>query len=550
VGEPKVSDQCPVCDSDIPKSERYRYKDHYNICYICDRCGTFDVLGAYDSFLQPTLGNDKEKIAVLSHWIRSKNEAKTPKELRRSIILLDKRVVENVLEQRRPTPTQQADLFVRWIGDHIKSGGQYIEINKSSILAIIGAIKLEEFYFIFEHLKKEGLIESKTAVGKGDTVLAKVTLSFKGLKYYQELKQGVLNSKKEIKAMRYSFKQIKLSQAERVWLTEILKSNFSKIDVKSLRVKLWKKLPKDFAPNKIDHSLVRDNRLTLIGLWHVEPNSPIFSHVSKTIEITKDLILKNTSIKSIQAIEIAHLVGMSEREAEIVLMLIYDLRDFFGSASGSSTRCGFKEAGFPQHDLAYDRFLNFESLDKTMEQFFINQAPRTNIRNRELPKGHTMSTSGTFWKKPSSREIWNDIYEDFEVKKLTFAKKINFVIDPSKRKTIFRDIEHAYILAKNDFSKPAVILAGSVIEELLRLYLKTKKVKPANNTFEEYVKACEQKKLLKSGIYSLSDSVRHFRNLVHIEREKTQKHKLSKAAAKSAVASIFIISNDFQKSNK
>ena len=262
------------------------------------------------------------------------------------------------------------------------------------------------------------------------------------------------------------------------------------------------------------------------------------------------MILKNSSIKRIRANEIAHLAGITEREAEIVLMLIYDLGGFFSSASGSNTRHGFQEAGFPQHDLAYDEFLNFENIDKTMEQFFIRQAPRTNIRNRELPKGQTMPTSGTFWKKPSSREIWNDIYEDFEVKKLTFAKKINFVIDASKRKTIFRDIEHAYILAKNDFSKPAVILAGSVIEELLRLYLETKKVKPANNTFEEYIKACEQKRLLKSGIYRLSDSVRHFRNLVHIEKEKTQKHKLSKAAAKSAVASIFIVSNDFQKSTK
>ncbi|MBA7693199.1 hypothetical protein ES703_101775 [subsurface metagenome] len=80
-------------------------------------------------------------------------------------------------------------------------------------------------------------------------------------------------------------------------------------------------------------------------------------------------------------------------------------------------------------------------VDKTMEQFFICQAPRTNIRNGELPKGQTMPTSGTFWKKPSSRDIWNDIYEDFEVKKLTFAKKINFVTDAYKRKTVFRDIE-------------------------------------------------------------------------------------------------------------
>ena len=541
-----MSDECPVCGSDIPKPKEYPYKGHYNVSYLCDRCGEFDVLGAYDSHLQPTLGNDKEKIAALSHWIRTKNENRTPQKSRHyEMILLDKRVVETILEQRRPNPSEQADNFVRWIGNKIKRGGQYIDVNKSSILAIIGAIEREEFHFIFDHLKKEGLIESKTAVGKGDTVIAKVTLSFNGLKYYQELKQGDINSKKESKTREYKFKNIKLSNAERLWLKEILKSNFSNIDVKSLRVNLWKKLPKDFAPNKIDNTLVSDNRLTLIGLWHVDPNSPIFPRVSKTINITRDLILKNPSIKRIKANEIAHLVGMSEREAEIVLMLIYDLGGFFGSASGTSTRRGFKEAGFPQHDLAYDKFLNFENLDKTMEQFFVRQAPRKNIRNRELPKGQTMPTSGTFWKKPSSRDIWNDIYEDFEVKKLTFAKKINFVTDAYKRKTVFRDIEHAYILAKNGFSKPAVILAGSVIEELLRLYLETKKVKPAKNTFEEYIKACEQKRLLKSGISRLSDSVRHFRNLVHLSGEKNKRYTISKAKAQSAVTSVFTIVNDF-----
>jgi len=94
-------------------------------------------------------------------------------------------------------------------------------------------------------------------------------------------------------------------------------------------------------------------------------------------------------------------------------------------------------------------------------------------------------------------------------------------------------------------SKPALILAGGVIEELLRLYLKHNKISPASNSFDAYIKACEQHKLLKSGISRLSDSVRHFRNLVHLSKEETKKHTISKATAKGAVASIFTIANDF-----
>lgn len=145
-----------------------------------------------------------------------------------------------------------------------------------------------------------------------------------------------------------------------------------------------------------------------------------------------------------------------------------------------------------------------------------------------------------------SKDNWRHIENDFDMKKTAFGRRINFITDPFKRTIIFRDVEHAYVLANVGFSKPAVILAGSVIEELLREYLQFKDIQPRSNTFDEYIKACEDKKLLKRGISRLSDSVRYFRNLVHLSNEESKKYTISKATAKSAVASIFSIANDFQ----
>ena len=335
-----------------------------------------------------------------------------------------------------------------------------------------------------------------------------------------------------------------MSHTERLWLTEILKSNFTKVDVKALKVKLWKKLPEDFDPKAIDSRLIRNNHLTLIGLWHVDPENVIFMHVSKAIEIMKDLIVNNRGIRKIKANEIGPLAGITERDAEIALMLIYDLGGFFGSATGSNMGHGFREAGFRENDSAYDEFLRFENLEQKMEQFFVSHAPITNVKRRELAGTQLMRTLNTFGKK-ESKDTWDDIQNDFDISKRAFGKKINFVTDKYKRKIIFRDIEHAYILAMNSFSKPAVILAGGVIEELLRLYLEQKNISPLSNSFDGYIKTCEQKRLLKSAIYRLSDSVRHFRNLVHLSREKTKKYNISKATAKGAVASIFTIANDF-----
>jgi hypothetical protein len=140
---------------------------------------------------------------------------------------------------------------------------------------------------------------------------------------------------------------------------------------------------------------------------------------------------------------------------------------------------------------------------------------------------------------------WEAIEEEFGVTKRNFGIRINFVSDKFKRKIIFRDVEHSFILASQGFSKPAVIIAGSVIEELLRLYLMHNNVTPQTNTFDGYIKTCEQNRLLKNSVSRLSDSTRQFRNLVHLSAEVTARHTISKATAKGAVSSIFTIANDF-----
>jgi hypothetical protein len=147
-------------------------------------------------------------------------------------------------------------------------------------------------------------------------------------------------------------------------------------------------------------------------------------------------------------------------------------------------------------------------------------------------------------KRKPSLDIWAKIENDYGIDKRAFGKKIHFVNDQFKRKVIFRDVEHSYHLACEGFSKPSVILAGGVVEELLRIYLQHKKVIPQRDNFDEYIKACDKEGLLKSAIHRLTDSVRHFRNIVHLEKESSARATISKAAAKGAVASIFTIVND------
>lgn len=145
----------------------------------------------------------------------------------------------------------------------------------------------------------------------------------------------------------------------------------------------------------------------------------------------------------------------------------------------------------------------------------------------------------------SSKDAWKRIEEEYGVSKKAFGKKINFVRNRFKRDIIFRDIGQAFVLAREGFSKPSVVLAGSVIEEMLRLYLQCKNITVARNGLDSYIRACDENGLLKAAIHRLADSVRQFRNIVHLEKEASVRYSISKATALAAVASIFTIANDF-----
>lgn len=190
---------------------------------------------------------------------------------------------------------------------------------------------------------------------------------------------------------------------------------------------------------------------------------------------------------------------------------------------------------------------------KSFEDILKEQEEGDKRRYTQLPKSreplHTHPKypveQETLLSATSGEANWEAIKREFGITKRRFGRSIYFITDQFKRKVVFRDAEQAFVLASLGFSKPAVVLAGSVIEELLRLYLQYKQIKPIKGDFDGYIQTCEGEGLLKEGISRLSDSARHFRNLVHLSKEKTQKDTISKATAIGAVSSIFTIANDF-----
>lgn len=141
----------------------------------------------------------------------------------------------------------------------------------------------------------------------------------------------------------------------------------------------------------------------------------------------------------------------------------------------------------------------------------------------------------------NNASVWKFIKKDYGISKNTFGKTLNFIKDKQIRSVVFRDVAQSYLLLHDGYLKPAIISSGGVIEEILRQFLLAHGKKPNKDTFEKYIDSCYKYGILKKGTNQLTESLRHFRNIIHISREIQDNIKVSKSTATGAVASIFTI---------
>ncbi|MBP7049902.1 MAG: hypothetical protein KBE65_02700 [Phycisphaerae bacterium] len=147
------------------------------------------------------LGDDLNKRALLSHWIRTQCESK-----KNTDWVLSYQLVDSIIENpRRPSPAEQADNFIRWIGDNSKTFDEYVDVEKFAIQAIVGSATFDEFVFVFGHLRDKGVIQHQ---GGRDNIYSKARLSFLGWERYRELSRATSDSRKAFMAMQYDNEQL------------------------------------------------------------------------------------------------------------------------------------------------------------------------------------------------------------------------------------------------------------------------------------------------------------------------------------------------------
>lgn len=198
-----MSTKCPICQSTINEPttwHRPQVTAPFH-AYSCPRCGDFSV----EAFDEKFIPADKpEKVAVLSHWVRSNHENNIRDEEERKPIVLDRDLISSIVKNQPPSPAEQADKFVLWLGNSKYPPGELVGVQADIHQSIMGALTPNGFEYVLTHLIDDGILQGENH----GFARAHITLSFKGWEYYEKLKRGIAESRKAFMAMKYNDAQL------------------------------------------------------------------------------------------------------------------------------------------------------------------------------------------------------------------------------------------------------------------------------------------------------------------------------------------------------
>ena len=103
-----MQNTCPVCQSELQDFTK-RPEGHDKNQYSCPRCGDFLFSR---TLVQTLLYKPPSELAKISHALRLM-------QANNQVAEMSTNTVEEVLKRPLPSPSEQADLLVRWIAENV-----------------------------------------------------------------------------------------------------------------------------------------------------------------------------------------------------------------------------------------------------------------------------------------------------------------------------------------------------------------------------------------------------------------------------------------------
>jgi hypothetical protein len=185
-----VSNTCPLCEAVLGSPPEPTDRDAERI--TCPRCGRYDLDGSFAVVLPRFAKEEPLRAAVMSHVIRRAQVGSKPPFLDAS---LWESTVANV---QPPSPAEQAENLILWLGSTNRAPGEYAEIGMIH-RAVVGALSDSNFMWLLDHLIKRGLLD-----GLLHSNGAAATLSFEGWAAFEQLqRESPRQTRRAFMAMLY-----------------------------------------------------------------------------------------------------------------------------------------------------------------------------------------------------------------------------------------------------------------------------------------------------------------------------------------------------------
>lgn len=183
--------------------------------------------------------------------------------------------------------------------------------------------------------------------------------------------------------MTYKFPQIEIDKDARAWLESAYLKLKKRETVSSrrLRVELHGKIADDFDPYRVDRRLLHGgDRLTLLGIWHLDPETDLVEKTHRVISLIKEMILNNPEIRDVTSEELAVKSGIDKDEVELALRFMSDIGQFISGGYSVTAFGGITKISVDD-DNVFNSFLRYKDIE---QQLLANDREKTPSRSPSI----------------------------------------------------------------------------------------------------------------------------------------------------------------------
>ncbi len=211
--------------------------------------------------------------------------------------------------------------------------------------------------------------------------------------------------------MSYSFPQMRLSEAETLWLEEVYSRlrEFEPASPRELRVNLWNRLPRSFDPYQIDRRLMLNpSQITLLGIWHIDPESDLIDKTDRIICCIRDSILKDHSLITFRAAEIAESTNIPIEEVAMIFeKFLHQLGTFQESATVyivDGKHFGYDSISIGS-ERGFQQYMSYDGLEPLVEEFYRRLDPGQSLIQSDTS---AVTNEQVYWPNSAFIMMWMD----------------------------------------------------------------------------------------------------------------------------------------------